>query len=160
MVAGEQASVFARMKFVVDTNIVFSAILNTQSKIGDLIMNSHGIFEFYACDTLRAELQKHRSKLLDLSKLNDEQLDIAVYQITNSLNFTVEALIPFEYWHKGAELVRDIDMNDIAFLALTEFLGLKLWTGDKVLMKGLAKKGYTSFITTEELFKLRSLLES
>ena len=32
------------MKFVVDTNIVFSAILNTQSKIGDLIMNSHGIF--------------------------------------------------------------------------------------------------------------------
>ena len=148
------------MKFVVDTNIAFSAILNTQSKIGDLIMNSHGIFEFHACDTLRSELKKHRSKLLELSKLSDEQLDQSIYQITNCLNFTAEALIPFEYWLKGAELVRDVDMDDIAFLALNEFLSVKLLTGDKELMKGLAKKGYTTFITTEELFNLRSLLES
>lgn len=63
------------MKFVVDTNIVFSAVLNTQSKIGDLIMNSHGIFEFHACDTLRSELKRHRHKLMELSKLSDEQLD-------------------------------------------------------------------------------------
>ena len=49
------------MKFVVDTNIVFSAVLNTQSKIGDLMMNSQGIFEFYACDTLRNELKRHRA---------------------------------------------------------------------------------------------------
>lgn len=58
------------MKFVVDTNIVFSAILNTQSKIGDLIMNSHDTFEFYACDTLRLELKKHQTKLMDLSQMN------------------------------------------------------------------------------------------
>jgi predicted nucleic acid-binding protein len=148
------------MKFVVDTNIVFSAILNTQSKIGDLIMNSHGLLEFHACETLRLELKRHRVKLLELSKLSDEQLDQSIYQITNYLNFTAEALIPFEYWLKGAELVRDIDMDDIAFLALNEVLGVKLWTGDRELMKGLAKKGYTNFITTEELFNLRSLLES
>jgi predicted nucleic acid-binding protein len=148
------------MKFVVDTNIAFSAVLNTQSKIGDLIMNSYGIFEFHACDTLRTELKRHRSKLMELSKLNDEQLDQSIYQITKCLNFTAEALIPFEYWLKGADLVRDVDMNDIAFLALTEFLGVKLWTGDKELMKGLAKRGYTNFITTEEIFNLRSLLES
>jgi predicted nucleic acid-binding protein len=148
------------MKFVVDTNIAFSAVLNTQSKIGDLIMNSYGIFEFYACDTLRAELKRHRPKLLELSKLNNEQLDQSIYQITNCLNFTAEALIPFEYWLRGADLVRDVDMDDIAFLALTEFLSVKLWTGDKELMKGLAKRGYTNFITTESIFNLRSLLES
>lgn len=148
------------MKFVVDTNIVFSAVLNTQSKIGDLIMNSAGIFEFYACDTLRSELKRHRARLLGLSQLNEEQLDQSVFQITNCINFTAEALIPFEYWLKGAELVRDTDMDDIAFLALTEFLGVKIWTGDRVLMKGLAKKGYSNFITSEELFNLRSLLES
>jgi len=148
------------MKFVVDTNIVFSAVLNTQSKIGDLIMNSPGIFEFYACDTLRSELKRHRARLLDLSQLNEEQLDQSIFQITNCINFTAEALIPFGYWLKGAELVRETDMDDIAFLALTEFLSIKIWTGDRALMKGLAKKGYSNFITTEELFNLRSLLES
>ncbi len=148
------------MKFVIDTNIVFSAILNTQSRIGDLIMNSHSTFEFYACDTLRLELKRHQAKLMDLSQMNAEQLDESIRQITSNINFTSELLIPFEFWLKGAELVRDVDMDYVAFLALNEFLGLKLWTGDKILIKGLAKKGYSNFITTEELFNLRSILES
>lgn len=147
------------MKFVVDTNIVFSAVLNTEGKIGDLLMNSHGIFEFNSCDTLRAELEEHRGKLLEISGMTEEQLDQSIFQITNQIIFTNEALIPFEYWLKGADLVRDIDMNDIAFLALTELLGAKIWTGDKELMKGLVKKGFSNFTTTEELFQLRQLLE-
>lgn len=147
------------MKFVVDTNIAFSAVLNTEGKIGDLIMNSNGVLEFYACDTLRTELKKHRPKLLELSKMSEEQLDQSIYQITNCLAFTNEALVPFEYWTKAAELVRDIDMDDIAFVTLAEFLGIKLWTGDRVLIKGLARKGYTNFITTDELSNLRTLLE-
>ncbi|MFM9948858.1 MAG: PIN domain-containing protein [Saprospiraceae bacterium] len=147
------------MKFVVDTNIAFSAVLNTESKIGDLIMNSHGVLEFHACDTLRSELKKHRLKLLEFSKMSEEQLDQSIYQITDCLHFTNEALIPFEFWVKAANLVRDIDMNDIAFVTLAEFLDVKLWTGDVELIKGLAKKGYSNFITTDELHKLRTLLE-
>ena len=42
------------------------AYLNTEGKIGDLIMNSHGALEFHACDTLRLELKKHRLKLIGL----------------------------------------------------------------------------------------------
>lgn len=147
------------MKFVVDTNIAFSAVLNTESKIGDLIMNSHGILEFHASDALRSELKKHRPKLLELSKTSEEQLDQSEYQIMNCLAFTNEALIPYEFWIRAANLVRDIDMDDIAFLALAEFLGIKLWTGDRELMRGLARKGYTNFVTTDELYKLRTLLE-
>lgn len=147
------------MKFVVDTNVAFSAVLNTEGKIGDLILNSHELLEFHTCDTLRSELKKHRPKLFELSKMSEEQLDQSIYQITNCLVFTNEALIPFEYWMKAANLVREVDMEDIAFVALAEFLGIKLWTGDKALMKGLVKKGNTNFITTEELFKLRELLE-
>ena len=122
-------------------------------------MNSHGALEFHACDTLRLELKKHRSKLLELSKMSEEQLDQSIYQITNCLTFTNEALIPFEYWMKASNLVRDIDMDDIAFVTLAEFLGIKLWTGDRALMTGLARKGYSNFITTDELSKLRDLLE-
>ncbi len=147
------------MKFVVDTNIAFSAVLNTEGKIGDLLMNSHGIFEFHSCDTLRAELEEHREKLLELSGMSEEQLDQSIYQITNQIIFTNEALIPFEFWLKGADLVRDTDMNDIAFLALSELLVSILWTGDKELVKGLVKKGFSNFITTEELYQLRHLLE-
>lgn len=35
------------MKVVVDTNIVFSAILNSNGLIGELLFNSGNQFEFY-----------------------------------------------------------------------------------------------------------------
>ena len=36
------------MRIIVDANIVFSAILNTNSKIADLLLNSKGTFAFLA----------------------------------------------------------------------------------------------------------------
>ena len=39
------------MKIVVDTNIVFSAILNSDGHIGELLFNSEEQFEFYHQNT-------------------------------------------------------------------------------------------------------------
>ena len=91
--------------------------------------------------------------------MTDSELSRSVFLITNKIKFTHEALIPFEIWLKCAELVRDVDMNDIAFLSLSELIGTKLWTGDKTLMKGLLKEGFSNFTTTEELFQLRQIME-
>ena len=63
----EQRALFKTMKIVVDTNIVFSAILNTNSKIGDLLMNSESIFEFRSVMYLKDEIEKHEEKLMTIS---------------------------------------------------------------------------------------------
>jgi predicted nucleic acid-binding protein len=49
---------------VVDTNIVFSGMLNTDSKIGQLLIKAPGGAEFYSSDFLRAEIRRHRPKNL------------------------------------------------------------------------------------------------
>jgi predicted nucleic acid-binding protein len=51
------------MKIVVDTNIIFSALLNSNSSIGDLLFNSGKHFEFYSCNYMRYEIQKHWERL-------------------------------------------------------------------------------------------------
>src|SRR5437764_412892 len=61
-------------KIAVDTNIIFSTLLNSNGTIGDLIFNSDHVFEFYSCDYMRYEIRKHWSKLIKISKLSDEQL--------------------------------------------------------------------------------------
>jgi predicted nucleic acid-binding protein len=38
-------------------------------------------------------------------------------------------------------------------VALSLYIEGKLWTGDKKLIKGLSKKGFMDFITTNELLK-------
>ena len=72
------------------------------------------------------ELKKHTPKLLLLSKLDEKDLEQSIFQITQHLTFVKESLIPFEMWMKAVDLVREVDMDDVAFVALTEFLGIKL----------------------------------
>jgi hypothetical protein len=38
-------------------------------------------------------------------------------------------------------------------VALTEHIKGRLWSGDKELQKGLTKKGWNKFITTDELYE-------
>jgi hypothetical protein len=55
--------------------------------------------------------------------------------------------------------VKDIDLKDIAFVALSEFQRAILWSGDQSLIKGLRARGYDRIITTNEMKKLRERLE-
>ena len=57
------------MRIIVDANIVFSGILNSNGKIGDLLINSKGIIDFIAPDFLRMEIRKNYSKLTRISKM-------------------------------------------------------------------------------------------
>lgn len=77
------------------------------------------------------------------------------FLIYKQVDFFSESTIPFEFWQKEADLVRDIDMDDIPFVALALFLDLKLWTGDKLLIGGLTKKGFMNILTTQEILQLR-----
>ena len=56
------------MKIVVDTNIVFSAILNSNGKIGDLLLNSGKYIDFYSSEYLRYEIENHDEKLSKISR--------------------------------------------------------------------------------------------
>ncbi len=40
------------------------------------------------------------------------------------------------------------------FVALTEHIRGRLWTGDKELIKGLKRKKWDKLISTEELYKV------
>lgn len=148
------------MKVVVDTNLVFSDLLNTNSRIGDLLLNSADIFKFYSCQYLWYEINKHRQKLKVLSKLTDKALRETELLIYNEICFIAEEQIPKEHLVKSIELVKDIDNKDIVFIALTEYLGSKLWTGDKRLIQGLKSKGYSNVLSTEEMILLRSHIEN
>jgi len=52
-------------------------------------------------------------------------------------------------------LVANVDPNDTHYIAYSKEFRCKIWSGDKKLIKGLAAKGFTNFITTDELYKLR-----
>jgi len=142
------------VKIIIDSNIVFSALLKTQTTFGQIIFNSDGIFEFYSSQRMRTEIHKHWDKLKKISKLNDQQLEESFYTLLTKVSFINEELIPQKTWEDSEKIVKGIDEDDIDFIALTKYLKGKLWTGDKILRDGLINKGFKSVLTTSELLKL------
>ena len=51
-------------------------------------------------------------------------------------------------------------MDDIAFIALSEYLNAILWTGDKALLKGITAKGYNKGNSTKQILALRSSIDT
>jgi predicted nucleic acid-binding protein len=143
------------VKIVVDANIVFSGILNTNGKIGDLLINSGDRFDFIAPEFLVAEIEKHYSKLVAISGLSLRDVREAQFRICKEIVFISAEQIYTKHWLNAEKLVADIDPGDIQYLAYSRHFKCKLWTGDKKLYKGLSRKGVKNIITTDELFRLR-----
>lgn len=142
------------MKIVVDSNIIFSAILNTDRKIGNLIINGSNYFDFYSVDYLKTEILNHKEKIIKISKYSEDEFNISYNRIIEKIIFIDEILISEFEINYALNLTSDIDINDTLFVALNNVLKSHLWTGDKKLVKGLKAKHYSNIISTLELFEL------
>lgn len=142
------------MNIVVDSNIVFSALLNTQSKIAQLIISGSKHFSFFSIKLLKIEILNHKDKLLSISGFSEAQFESSFAHIISRIKFVDEILISDQVVEKATEITKDIDENDILFVALTTHLNAKLWTGDKKLISGLKEKKFTKTISTNELYDL------
>lgn len=145
------------MRIIVDANIVFSAILNTNSKIADLLLNSKGIFDFIAPDYLLTETKKYHTKISLISGMTIEEVRNIEIKITKPISFLSGIHVPESYWIKAEQMVLDIDAKDTPYVAFSLFFKSKIWSGDKELRNGLISKGFNKIITVEELFELREV---
>lgn len=147
------------MKIIVDTNIVFSALLNSNSRIAKILLNSKEHFQFFTCNYLKTEIQRHQRKLLKATKLSEEDLNELEDIVTRKIMFIDERLIPQDILIKTETQLKTIDLNDTVFVALAKHLKGKLWTGDMQLYKGLKAKRFKDIILTSDLSLLLDDLE-
>jgi len=140
-------------KIVVDSNIVFSAILNSQNKIGQLILDGSRYFDFYSISLLKREILAHQNKILAISGYSDGLFFEIYDSITSKIKFIDDIILSNEELLTASDLVKTVDENDMLFVALTNHLKASLWTGDKKLIAGLKLKGYNKTISTEDLYQ-------
>ena len=136
------------MKLVVDTNILFSALLGgkTSKTFARAIIN----LKLHTTNTTVEELRRHKEKIIRHSTLTPETLETALNEILAEdviLHDTIE--IPGEIKDRAKELVRDVDPDDWPFVALAMFLGVPLWTGDRKLLELSVRTGFRYFTTVD-----------
>jgi hypothetical protein len=86
------------VKVIVDANIVFSGILNSNSKIADILINSGEQLIFIAPNFLRIEINKYHSKISKLTGMTAEEVQESEFQICKKIKFISEEQIAPAAW--------------------------------------------------------------
>ncbi len=126
------------MRIVVDSNIVFSALLSKNNICRNVLFQKK--FEFFTCNFLMVEIFKNKDKLLKVSKLSENDLILQLSGIFSRIRFFPEDFIPKHFFIKAYEICKSVDDKDTPFVALSLFLKAKLLTGDKKLQETLKDK--------------------
>lgn len=128
---------------VVDTNLIFSALIPRASQIRELFFENK--LTFYSPNYLITEIYKHKDKLFKNSKLTESEFYLYFNGIIERIKFIPIDLIGIESRQKAYDLCHDVDIKDTPFVALSIELDIPIWTGDKKLKDGLKLKGFNNF---------------
>ncbi len=130
-------------RVVIDTNIVFSVLKSSESAMRQrLILSSP---QFCAPIKLLNELLKHKERIFSESLVKNEKLYDFFESIIGHIYFINESDISTESFFRAFHLCKDVDKNDIPFVALALELDCAFWTNDEKLKTGLRKNGFNNF---------------
>jgi predicted nucleic acid-binding protein len=139
--------VLEKKTVVVDTNVLFSALLGSSSNFAHSILTTD--HSYWICESIIVELFKHKEKIVQHSRLSEDDIARLYYRLLDRLNIFKEALIELPYRQDAYRLCKGIDETDAPQVALTMQLGGLLWTGDQKLKRALRDQGFDQFFEPE-----------
>jgi len=140
------------MRLVIDTNIIFSALLKKDSRELDIIMRDD--VEIYIPKFLVIEIFKHKERIMNISKLNEDEVLESLYLILKYCILLNDEDIPENVLDQSYIYVKEIDPKDAIFVAAALTLKANLWSGDKKLMNCLKEKNVDIFVQTQDLIEI------
>ena len=133
------------MRIVVDTNIIFSALLRKENHYANLLIKNEEEHTFYGVYFTFVELFKHKERIAKYSKLPEDTLLEVLYELLKRIHIVNDDLISNQSWRQAIQLAHDVDIKDVPNIALTIELEGKLWTSDTALKNGVRAKGFNDF---------------
>lgn len=130
-------------RIVVDANILFSALLRSDSPFTRRIVQ--GEKTFFVCESAIVSLFKYKERIVDLSRLSEEEVVRQFYLLLRHVTVSKEEFIDREARKEAVRLCRGVDLDDAPHVGLTLSLDGLLWTGDKALKRGLREQGFDRF---------------
>ncbi len=114
------------MRLVIDTNVIFSALLR-DGKTRDVLMRED--IETYVPEFFFTELMNHEEMILQKSNMDKDEYRILIDLLF--MNITIVTKEDFLVELEKAEVIMgDIDPDDSAFLALAMKMDCDLWSDD------------------------------
>jgi len=118
------------MKIVIDSNVLFSALIKNSTTRQIILMYD---CEFLFPEYIFQELERYKHILLQKSGLSEKGFDELLKMILSKV-MLVPTIAMDDFKDTAVKLVKDIDINDVQFVACTlANLDSILWSNDKRL---------------------------
>jgi predicted nucleic acid-binding protein len=129
------------MKLVVDANILFSSLIKDSTTRKILLLDD---FNLFTPEYVFIELEKHIDYIQKKSKLNKKNIELLIDIIMININ-----VVPIDEYKKDIpeayKIMKDIDENDTAFLAVALYLKADgIWSNDPDFLKQHKIKTFTT----------------
>jgi len=134
-----------KLRLVLDTNIVISALINKKSTIRDILLSDKMIF--YLPELVLAELLKHKELLCKKTGLSQRELLFSIFYLLSKVEIVKKEAFS-ENLEKAKTIMENIDINDSEFVALAMSIenhgifsndrhfdesGVKRWTVEEII---------------------------
>lgn len=129
---------------VVDANRIFSELIAANHQLRRTFAAKPDT-EFVCPKYVLVELFKHKERIVEATGLDEPSLLALLHTLIESIRFFDQDAISIGSWAEAWRLCRDVDENDVAYVALALELNGDLWTSDRELEEGLKRKGFTRF---------------
>lgn len=117
------------MIVVVDTNIVFSALLTSGNRIAHHLLTKQ--ISFVTPSFFFYEIFNHKERIIERSRLNAQEFEEYFLLLFNKIEIINIEKVTTRSYYLAHNALKDIDEMDIPFLALAIELKAQIWTGDK-----------------------------
>jgi len=133
------------MRFVVDSNVVFTIIIAGDKSKAFRIVRDYNLTLYFPEDGL-LEFKKHKDKLKKYSK---------EFELKSFLAFSLIHVIPSEIYEdkipEAYNIAKQFDEKDTPFIALALKLNIPIWTNDRKIIEYGLKTGKYLALDTESL---------
>jgi predicted nucleic acid-binding protein len=136
-------------KFVIDSNILFGAIISSREIYFEIIKK----FDLYTPDFALKEIEKYEELILKKTKLAKKELNTFLVRLFRGITILPSIIIDKDSKQKAFELCKDIDEKDTPFIALALELGIPFVTNDKKLYQELRKKEFSTIFLFEDFLE-------
>lgn len=120
------------MRLVIDTNRIMAGLLKDSTSRKIIL---HDSFSFYAPDYIETELNKHRSYLVKKAKIPDNDFDLLMQILLDTIERVPFEVFACEY-DRAMSIMEPVDENDAPFLAVGLALGIEgIWTEDRHFLR-------------------------
>lgn len=120
------------MIIIIDSNVLFSALVRN-SLTRRLILEYDGLFLFPAF--IFSEMEKHKDELIKKSGMIPEDFNKLLQLILNKVMIILSEIL-YPYRKEALEIIKDIDIDDVTFIACAlAYPDSILWSDDKKIKK-------------------------